>query len=133
VATNIPREKMSARSVSVLYRCRWNIEIVFRVWKQSANLDKALHRTSNEDHFQVLMLAAMVYQVLSLSVMSLVRNLAPGKRISLEKLFDDWSAMILKCRRMCEIWNYQPDIRDLSMDVRKDRESLENTWIRLSS
>jgi IS4 transposase len=80
---------MSAQSVSELYRCRWNIEIVFRAWKQSANLDKALNRTSNEDHFQVLMLAAMIYQVLSLSVMVLVRNLAPGKKINLEKLFDD--------------------------------------------
>lgn len=133
VATNIPREKMAARSVSELYRCRWNIEIVFRAWKQSANLDRALNRTSNEDHFQVLMLAAMIYQVLSLSVMALIKDQAPGKRISLEKLFDDWSAMILKCHRMCEMWDYQPDIRHLSMGARKDREPLENTWIKLLS
>jgi len=133
VVTNIPREKMAARDVSELYRCRWNIEIVFRAWKQAANLDKALNRTSNEDHFQVLMLASMIYQVLSLSVVSLMRNLAPGKRISLEKLFDDWSSMILKCRRMEEIWNYQPDIRHLEMDAHRDRKPLEDTWITLLS
>ena len=133
VTINIPREKMPERSVSELYRCRWNIEIIFRAWKQSANLDQALNRTSNEDHFQVLMLAAMIYQVLSLSVMELVRNLSSGTRISLEKLFDDWSTMIVKCRRMEEIWNYHPDIRHLKMDTHQGRESLEDTWIALLS
>ena len=133
VATNIPREKMSARSVSELYRCRWNIEIIFRAWKQSANLDEALNRTSNEDHFQVLMLAVMIYQVLSLSVMALVRNLSLGTRISLEKLFDDWSVMIIKCRRMEEMWNYHPDIRHLKMDAHRGHQPLEDTWIHLLS
>jgi IS4 transposase len=133
VVTNIPREKMSAQSVSELYRCRWNIEIVFRAWKQSANLDEALNRTSNEDHFQVLMLAAMIYQVLSLSVMTLVKNLSSGTRISLEKLFDDWSGMIIKCRRMEEMWDYHPDIRHLKMDAHQDRQTLEGTWMSLLS
>ena len=133
VATNIPREKMPARAVAELYRCRWNIEIVFRAWKQTANLGAAMNRTSSEDHFQVLMLAAMIYQVLSLSVMALVRELAPGERISLEKLFDDWSAMILKCRKMSEMWDYQPEFRHLKMDVHNDREPLEDTWIKLLS
>ena len=133
VVTNIPKEKMSASSVSELYRCRWNIEIVFRAWKQSANLDKALNRKSNEDHFQVLMLAAMIYQVLSLSVMALIRTLASGERISLEKLFDDWSAAIIKCHTMEELWNYDPDIRHLKMDAHRGRIPLENTWISLLS
>ncbi len=130
VATNIPREKMPARVVGERDRCRWKIEIVFRAWKQSGNLDKALNRTSNEDHFQVLMLAAMIDQVLSLRVMAFVRNLAPGERMSLERLFDDWSAMILKCQEMSEIWNYQPDIRHLAVDIHKDRTPFEDTWIK---
>lgn len=107
---------MSAQSVSELYRCRWNIEFVFRAWKQSANLDATLNRESNEDHIQVLMLAAMIYQVLSLSVVALIRDLCPNGRISLEKTFDDWSSMILKCRKMEEMWNSQPDLHHLKAD-----------------
>lgn len=133
VTTNIQKEMMSAESVSELYRCRWNIEIVFRAWKQSAKLDVALNRKSNEDHFQVLMLAAMIYQVLSLSVLALIRDLSPAERISMEKLFTDWSSNILKCREMKELWNYDPDIRHLKNESRKDSEPLENTWIRLLS
>jgi len=79
------------------------------------------------------MLAAMIYQVLSLSVMALMRTLAPGERISLEKLFDDWSAAILKCHMMKELWNYDPDIRHLKMDAHPGRIPLENTWISLLS
>jgi hypothetical protein len=124
---------MAARSVSALYRCRWNIEIIFRAWKQSANLDKALNRTSNENHFQVLVLAEMIYQILSLSVIILVRNLSLGTIISLEKLFDDWSGMDIKCRRMEEMWDYHPDIRHLKMDENQGHQTLGDTWISLIS
>jgi len=62
-----------------------------------------------------------------------VRNQAPGKRISLEKLFDDWSAMILKCRKMEEIWNYEPDNPAPQMAAYQDRKPLEENWISLLS
>ena len=85
VVSNIPREILSAKQVAELYRCRWNIEIIFRAWKQSANLGKALNRKSNEDHFQALMLAGMIYQVMSLSMLTLMRAVIPkAKRVSYE-------------------------------------------------
>lgn len=133
IVTNIPVEVLKARAVCELYRCRWNIEIIFRAWKQSANLDKALNRRSNEDHFQVLMLAGMIYQVLSLSMVSLMRKLTSKKRLSLEKLFDYFSAHLSKCRSLNELWSDLPDPRHVTMESRKDRRPLEDTWIKLLS
>jgi hypothetical protein len=49
----------SEQDIRDLYRCRWNIEIIFHAWRQSSNLDKALNRRSNEHHFQALVLAGM--------------------------------------------------------------------------
>lgn len=133
IVTNIPAEMLNARAIGELYRCRWNIEIIFRAWKQSANLDKALNRRSNEDHFQCLMLAGMIYQVLSLSMVSLMRALYPKKRMSLEKLFDDFSAHLSKCRTLEDLWTNLPDPRHITMESRKDRRPLEDTWIKLLS
>lgn len=36
--TNVPTEKLSAEEVGVLYRVRWQIELVFKVWKSEARL-----------------------------------------------------------------------------------------------
>ena len=134
VVSNIPREMLSAKQVAELYRCRWNIEIIFRAWKQSANLSKALNRKSNEDHFQVLMLAGMIYQVMSLSMLILMRTLVPKvKRVSYEKLFDHFSEWITECQTFAEIWSFDPDPRHITMESRKDRRPLEDTWIKLLS
>jgi len=133
IVTNIPDDLLSPKDIGELYRCRWNIEIIFRAWKQSANLDKALNRKSSEYHFQVLMLAGMIYQVLSLSMASLMRSLHPGKQISLEKLFDCFSDAFSKCRVLTDLWNDLPDPRHISAESRKDRRPLEETWIKLLS
>jgi IS4 transposase len=133
IVTNIPEQKLNARALAELYRCRWNIEIIFRAWKQSANLAKALNRRSNEDHFQCLMLAGMIYQVLSLRMVSLMRTLISNKRISLEKLFDSFSSHLTKCRKLEDLWTHLPDPRHITMETRKDRRPLEDTWIKLLS
>jgi ribosomal protein L12E/L44/L45/RPP1/RPP2 len=44
IATNVPAEKMDTQAASDLYTCRWNIEIIFRAWKQGMNLARALDR-----------------------------------------------------------------------------------------
>ena len=133
IVTNIPEGMLNARALAELYRCRWNIEIIFRAWKQSANLEQALNRRSNEDHFQCLMLAGMIYQVLSLSMVSLMRTLITKKRISLEKLFDSFSSHLSKCRKLEDLWTHLPDPRHITMETRKDRRPLEDTWIKLLS
>lgn len=134
VVANIPADKLSARQMSELYRCRWNIEIIFRAWKQSANLDRALNRRSNEDHFQVLMLGAMIYQVMSLAMVSLMRILLKkSQRMSYENLFDNFSDWIIKSKNLMELWSFEPDPRHVVMEPRKDRRPLEDTWITLLS
>jgi len=134
VVSNIPAKMMSAEDVSELYRCRWIIEIIFRAWKQSANLGKALNRKSNAEHLQVLVLASMIYQALSLKAVSFMRAQLRGKkRVSLEKLFDDFAECFTKQTCLEDIWIYEPDHRHISTESRTDRRPLEDTWIRLLS
>jgi len=37
--TNIPRDWLDARQVMLVYRVRWQIELVFKLWKSQAHLD----------------------------------------------------------------------------------------------
>ena len=48
--TNLKKEEMKISPLVAIYRARWAVEIQFRAWKQTLNLDKALNRKSNEHH-----------------------------------------------------------------------------------
>ena len=66
-------EKMDGDDLFKLYSVRWQIEITFRAWKQSASFVEALKRRSNQDHLEALMYAGMLLLVLTLHV-SLTRK-----------------------------------------------------------
>jgi len=39
VLTNVPQERLAAHEVRVLARARWQIELVWRLWKERAQID----------------------------------------------------------------------------------------------
>jgi transposase len=68
MATNVKSEIQSVEELCEIYRQRWQIEIVFRAWKQSGNLRSALNRVSSEQHLKGLMLAGILLMAMSLQM-----------------------------------------------------------------
>ena len=135
VGTNVPAEKMDAQAVADLYTCRWNIEIIFRAWKQGMNLSSALDRKSNEHHLQALVLVAMIYQILALGVVELLRAKFEKNKgqVSLEKTFSDFGEFIAESCTLKQVEHYDPGWLDVRMDPHKDRQPLILTWLTLLS
>lgn len=44
LATNVPEEMLSLREAIVLARARWQIELLFKLWKQSGKIDEWNHK-----------------------------------------------------------------------------------------
>ncbi|MFT6864419.1 MAG: IS4 transposase [Akkermansiaceae bacterium] len=118
-----------------LYTCRWNIEIIFRAWKQGMNLSSALDRKSNEHHLQALVLVAMIYQVLALGVFELLRAKFERNKgqVSLEKTFSNFGEVITESRTLAQLEHYNPGWLDVRMDYHNDRQPLILTWLTLLS
>ena len=134
MVTNVQEEVQSAEELSDVYRQRWQIEIVFRAWKQSSNLKKALNRVSSEQHLKGLMLAGILLMAISLKMgLGLVRN-NPSRRISLEKVFTYLMKKIRKMKTLADLWKLDPSpvIRQLQAQSRK-RKSLEQSLLELLS
>jgi len=133
IATNVPAEKMDTQAASDIYTCRWNIEIIFRAWKQGMNLAPALDRKSNENHLQALVLAAIIYQVLALRIIELLRAKYEKEEgtVSFEKIFGDFGEVIAESSTLDETTSYNPRWKTIRMDPRTDRQPLENTWLML--
>lgn len=127
IITNVPRDKMNAKELSALYGVRWQIEITFRAWKQSAGLSRALKRRSNQQHLEVLMYAAMLHLVLTLHVASLLQCACRQKMLSLEKIAHDLAAFLLRIDSLAQQFcTYAPDLRHIQMD-RRTRKSLRES------
>ena len=64
------------------------MEIQFRAWKQSLNLDKALNRKSNEHHMQALVIAGMIAHQLGMKIAGVLICQIGRARLSYERLYD---------------------------------------------
>ena len=91
LATSVSQEVMTAQELTKLYSQRWQIEIIFKAWKGSTNLERSLNRKSSYQHLLGLFLA----EVLRLSVglccffkTRLELDKDTVARLSIMKLFD---------------------------------------------
>ena len=101
-----------------IYRIRWGVEIEFRAWKQSMNLDKALNRKSKETHMRVLVIGAMIAHLLAMVVCRIFDSSMGMERLSHEKLFDILSRHHSTAKNVEDILGFEVDTRHVSRDKR---------------
>ena len=124
MVTNIPREMQSVTELAAIYSQRWQIEIIFRAWKQGGNLSVALDRTSSPQHLKALVLAGMIAMSMSLKFAIPLARREPARRFSLEKIFDYVIAGFVGLKNLIDIAKLRPDPRHLQSQKRS-RNSLD--------
>jgi putative transposase len=72
--TNLPREEFLPADLATLYRCRWEIETLFRKLKTQYELDE--FDTSNPDVVEILLYAALLSLLVSRDLLDLVTEQA---------------------------------------------------------
>jgi hypothetical protein len=123
LVSNVPATLQSPVELAALYSQRWQIEIIFRAWKQAENLGKALNRTSSPQHLKALVLAGMIALSMSLTVGIKLARADPSQRYSLEKLFDYVTGGLPGLSKLVGITALAPDPRYLQ-GQKRTRNSL---------
>jgi putative transposase len=72
--TNLPREEFLPADLATLYRCRWEVETLFRELKTQYELDE--FDTSNRDVVEILLYAALLSLLVSRELLDLVTEQA---------------------------------------------------------
>jgi hypothetical protein len=120
LVTNLSVDQMAADRISDLYALRWSIEIKFRAFKQSCKLSHGLKHKSGFHHIEAMVLAAMLYQLLTMRVhAALVRRRAFAGWLSIEKISDYVSIYLLGLARDLSTSLPPPDPRHLRYEKRK--------------
>lgn len=126
--TNLPAEDFTVAQLTTVYRARWAVEIEFRAWKQSLNLDAALNRRSNRFHMEALVIAAMIAHQLAMRIARAMGQGIGRERVSREKLYDLFAVHIVKARTLGELCGFDPDLRHIVRD-RRARQSPINAGL----
>lgn len=120
LVTNIDTDQLSAQRISDLYCLRWSIEIKFRAFKQSCQLSRGLQHQSGYHHIEAMVLAAMIFQLLTLNLYALLAGRSEyAGSISIEKLSDAFSIYLMRITSDDQTWIFEPDPRHLKYDRRK--------------
>lgn len=119
LVTNLSEERIAAAELHAIYAMRWNIEIQFRAFKQSCRLGPSLNHRSDPLHIEGLVLASMIFQLLTLDLHARFRRRAGVDwPPSLEKLSDAYATHLQTLRRSPEPVPFDPDPRHLAHDQR---------------
>jgi IS4 transposase len=72
--TNLPREEFSPDDIATLYRCRWEVELLFRELKTQYELDE--FNTSKSHVVEILLYAALLSLLVSRDLLDLLTDVA---------------------------------------------------------
>ena len=72
--TNLPQEEFSPENISTLYRCRWEVELLFRELKTQYELDE--FNTSKSHVVEILLYAALLSLLVSRDLLDLLTDVA---------------------------------------------------------
>ena len=98
--TNVAANQLTATSIAQLYGVRWSVEIEFRAWKQSTKVQAALNRITNRYHLEALVLASLIFHLLTLRMIQHFQRSEPDKTFSSEKTADWLTSQILAARSL---------------------------------
>ena len=74
LVTSVDAQVLNAEELGKIYAQRWQIEIIFKAWKQSGNQSKTLNRKSNKQHMVGLFLSEVLRLCLSMLIWSNLRQ-----------------------------------------------------------
>jgi hypothetical protein len=116
--TNLDADQFSVKQLVAIYRIRWGVEIQFRAWKQSCNLDQALNRTSKESHMIVLLIAGMIAHLIGMHMGRFFAVKIGFSSLSYEKLYDLLAIHHIKAVTLGDLLEFDPDQRHIMRDKR---------------
>ncbi len=116
-------EEVTEEELFEIYRLRWNIEVRFKAWKQAIKMKDVFDGVSNYYHYESLIYAALIFQLITLNVASALKI---GERtLSLENFSIAVASVLVGVRVINECISMEFDPRHILMERRK-RKSLMN-------
>jgi hypothetical protein len=87
--TNVPLEWLTLEQISLIYRLRWQIELLFKLWKSECQIDRIAGRIRDRVLCEIYakLIGSVVFQYISFPLRWTDRELSPVKAIQTFRRF----------------------------------------------
>lgn len=87
--TNVPSEWLTLEQISLIYRLRWQIELLFKLWKSECQIDRIAGRIRERVLCEIYakLIGSVIFQYVSFPVRWTERELSPVKAIQTFRRF----------------------------------------------
>ena len=87
--TNVPETWLSLEQVTLIYRLRWQIELLFKLWKSECQIDQIAGSTQNRVLCEIYakVIGAVLFQYISAPLRSPEQELSPVKALQTFRRF----------------------------------------------
>ena len=124
--TNVPSDKLPGLAISGLYKIRWQIELIFKIWKSTFGIHHT--RKMKYHRWLCLLYAKLLTIVIFWDIILIHRNeyyIGQGKMLSFDKCFKTIKESLVKFRKA--IWKGKKAIEDYMRSITKKLSS--NHWL----
>ena len=122
--TNVSQDQMNTQEMIDLYRLRWQIETIFKAWKQSTNFKKCFNKKSNIHHQQCLIQASLLLLLLTMKFVVILQSNS-SCWLSVRKIAKTLALHIMRIKSMDEMMLFNPDPRYVKMESRSRSNLME--------
>jgi hypothetical protein len=98
--TNVPKEILDAKNIREVYSLRWQIELLFKVWKSQVTIDE--FSTSNIQRFDCQLFGKLIWIVLNLNIFNWLQQRVTAKG-----------------GQLCSVWKYFKHIFTLKEQLKE--------------
>jgi hypothetical protein len=94
VVTNVPKKLLAAENIRKVYSLRWQIELIFKVWKSQITINE--FTTKNIERFECQLYGKLIWIILNMQIFSWLQ----------QRVYKDKKAL-------CSIWKYFKHVKNL--------------------
>lgn len=98
LVTNVPQKLLAAESIRKVYSLRWQIELLFKVWKSQIKINK--FTTGKMERFECQLYGKLIWIILNLNIFNWLQ----------QRIYKDKKAL-------CSVWKYFGHVQNLSDQI----------------
>jgi hypothetical protein len=113
--TNVPAEALPAKNIRMIYSLRWQIELLFKVWKSQVSINE--FTTGKIDRFECQLYGKLIWIILNMSIFNWLQNRIYKYKLILSSIWKYFKYIKTQSKQLLEAVKHPRKMFDLMEEL----------------